>query len=122
MDGPHNAEPRDHNFERLVKSQRLRAGISAALGATPIDEARLRLDVWKFVGGERHDGASAGRVIVSLTELVDANIDLPLPIRHALLRKVILWCVEAYFGHLDGDVVGRDTVAFADPPVFASER
>jgi len=38
------------------------------------------------------------------------------------LRRVILWCVEAYFGHLGGDVLGREADAFADLPRPSSNR
>jgi hypothetical protein len=35
---------------------------------------------------------------------------------------VILWCVEAYFGHLGGYVVGRERQAFSDSPIRVSNR
>jgi hypothetical protein len=44
-------------------------------------------------------------VIVRLTGLVDSAEIVPVSARLALTRRVILWCVEEYFGHLGGDVL-----------------
>jgi hypothetical protein len=38
------------------------------------------------------------------------------------LRQIILWCVEAYFGHVGGDVLGRDVRAGPSLPRRASNR
>ena len=96
--------------------------IATALAAMPIDESALRRGVWTFVGTERDAGASPGQVIIALTDLV-GEADLPPGLVHqARLRQVILWCVEAYFGHLGGDVSGRETDAFEDLPRPASNR
>ena len=105
------------DLEGVLESQDLRAVISEALAGPKIDEDALRRGVWTYVGAERHRGTAPGHVIMALTELVDmANLQ-PLRVRHALTRRVILWCVEAYFGHLGGDVVGRDREALGDAPV-----
>jgi hypothetical protein len=96
--------------------QDLRSVIATALGAKPVDEQALRHGVWTYVTAERTAGASPGQVVVALTDLVeDANIT-PLPVRRALLRDVMLWCVEAYFGHLGNDAVGRDGPLPDDTP------
>jgi hypothetical protein len=103
-------------FERRLDPVDLRAAVSAALDVTPIDERVLRLRVWEYVGTERDAGATAGHVIVSLTVLVEAAVGIEPMTRQALLRSVILWFVEAYFGHIGGDVVGREDDAFGDRP------
>ena len=106
----------------LADAQDLRSVIAAALAATPVDEESLRRGVWTYVGAERHAGAPAGRVIVTLTELVEEARLEPASVRQPIMRRVILWCVEAYFGHLGGDVVGRDGDAFTDAPINVSNR
>jgi hypothetical protein len=106
----------------LVDAADLRAAIAAALAKSPIDEDALRRGVWTFVGTERNAGASPGQVIMSLTDLVGEAGLAPVSRQQARLRRVILWCVEAYFGHLGGDVLGRETGAFADLPRPASNR
>ena len=88
--------------------------MSAALAAQPVDEAALRRGVWTYVGGERHAGVSPGHVITALTRVIEeAHLE---PREHclAITRRVILWCVEAYFGHLGGDVVGSSERALSD--------
>ena len=92
----------------------LRSSIEAALKVTPVDELLLRRSVWTYVGAERHGGTAPGHVIMTLSELVEASAIFPMSVRQTLLRHVILWCVEAYFGHLGGDVVGRIGTAFSD--------
>lgn len=79
------------------------------------DEYALRGAVWAFVGTERNSGAPAGQVIMALLDLVSAARLPPTP-QQARLRRVMLWCVEAYFGQLTDDVFGRDADAFADLP------
>lgn len=104
----------ERTVEELADAEDLRAVIEKALGENPPDEQMLRRGVWSYVNLERHAGTSPGRVIVRLTTMVeDAGLE-PLAVRHSLLRRVILWCVEAYFGHLGGDVVGRDRAALSD--------
>ena len=100
----------------------LRSVIAAALATTPVDEDALRRGVWTYVGAERHAGESPGRVIMALTELLEKARLEPASARQPLMRLVILWCVEAYFGHLGGDVVGRDGAAFSDSPIRVSNR
>jgi hypothetical protein len=116
--------PRYHrpalDFEGVLESQDLRSAIAEALAAVPCDEEALRRGVWTYVGAERHKGTSPGHVIMALTELVEMGSFEPLAVRHALTRRVILWCVEAYFGHLGGDVVGRDREALSDAPAAAA--
>jgi hypothetical protein len=112
--------------ERTVPQQAdardLRSVISASLAADPVDEQALRRGVWTFVGLERHEGTSPGRVIMALTELVEAARIESAHDRQAIMRRVILWCVEAYFGHLGGDVVGRNGNALSDAPASAARR
>lgn len=100
----------------------LRLVIAESLAASPVDEQRLRRGVWTFVGLERHEGTSPAHVIMALTELVDAAPVDSLRERDALTRRVILWCVEAYFGHLGGDVVGCDDPALSEHPLPGEQR
>lgn len=122
VDRPFNDEPGERTYASLVDAQDLRSVIAAALAATPLDEETLRRGVWTYVGAERHAGTSPGHVIMALTNLVEAAKVNPTPARQALMRRVILWCVEAYFGHLGGDVVGRDGDAISDLPMLVSNR
>jgi len=94
----------------------LRSTIGQTLAETPLDEAILRRDVWSYVGTEQHAGTSAGHVIMVLVKLIEKAAIIPLVDRQALTRRVILWGVEAYFGHLSGDVVGRNGMALSDSP------
>ena len=110
------------SVSQLADAQDLRAVISESLRANRSDEQALRRGVWTYVGAERNEGTSAGHVIMALTELVDEADIRPLSVRQALMRRVILWCVEAYFGHLGGDVVGRDGQALSDTPMPISRR
>ena len=108
--------PSARSLADIRDTQDLRSVIATALSATPIDELSLRRGVWTYVGAERHAGASPGRVIMALTDLIEAATIAPPADRQAVMRSVILWCVEAYFGHLGGDVVGRNGRAFSDVP------
>jgi hypothetical protein len=85
----------------------LEAVISAALAATPVDITALRRGVWTYVGEERHVGTSPGIVILKLTELIDASRRTSAMERAAITKRVILWCVEAYFGQLGGELALR---------------
>jgi hypothetical protein len=97
------------SVEDLADARDLRSVISSALSSAPIDEQKLRCAVWSFVGSERAAGVPPALVITRLTGLVDfANI-VPPSARLALTRRVILWCVEGYFGHLGGDVLAPDS-------------
>lgn len=106
----------------LADAQDLRSVIVAALARTPVDQESLRRGVWTYVGAERRAGSAAGRVIVTLTELVEEARLEPASVRQPMMRRVILWCVEAYFGHLGGDAVGRDGDTFSDVPINVSNR
>lgn len=97
----------------------LRSVIAAALAAKPVDEHSLRLGVWTWVGAERDAGTPPGRVIMELDELVEAARIVAMTSKQALKRSVILWCVEAYFGHLGGDVCGDEVVAPSPVPATA---
>lgn len=106
----------------LADAADLRSVITAALAANPFDEDALRRGVWTLVGTERDAGASPGQVIMVLTDLVNETRVAPASEQLARLRRVILWCVEAYFGHLGGDVLGREPDAFGDLPHPAPSR
>ena len=106
----------------LADAADLRSVITAALAANPFDEDALRRGVWTLVGTERDAGASPGQVIMVLTDLVNETRVAPASEQLARLRRVILWCVEAYFGHLGGDVLGREPDAFGDLPQPAPSR
>jgi hypothetical protein len=80
--------------------------ISEALAAQPIDQSMLRRGVWTYVCEERHAGTSPGRVIFILTELIQKSERTSEMELQAVMRRVILWCVEAYFGHLGGEIAG----------------
>lgn len=82
----------------------LRAAIAATLAALPIDDMVLRAHVWNLVATQRDRGASPAQVIVALSNLVDDAVVFPVHMRQALVRRIILWTVEAYFGHLGGEV------------------
>jgi hypothetical protein len=114
-------DPAARSAPALADAEDLRSVIAKAL-ATPIDEDGLRRGVWTFVGTERDAGASPGEVIIALTDLVVAAELAPGLVHQARLRQVILWCVEAYFGHLGGDVSGLEIDAFGDLPRPASNR
>jgi hypothetical protein len=110
----HPAGSEDRSFEAIADSADLRSVMSAALAARPVDESALRRGVWTYVGGERDAGASPGHVIMALTRLIEEANVTPHDQRLAITRRVILWCVEAYFGHLGGDVVGSGERALSD--------
>jgi len=121
MDRPGSHRHRDRSLAELADALDLRSVISAALVTKPVDEHSLRRGVWTYVGAERHAGTSPGHIIMALTELVEAA-GIATPARQVLMRGVILWCVEAYFGHLGGDVVGRDGDARVESPMLVSNR
>ena len=50
-------------------------------------------------------GVAPTVIIKRLTGLIDEANIVPMPPRLALTRRVILWCVEEYFGHLGGNVL-----------------
>lgn len=102
--------------DEMTDAADLRAAISEALNATPIDDGALRNAVWTFVGTERHLGTTPGHVLVALTELMTAAQITSVVERQAATRRVILWCVEAYFGHLGGDLHGAQPAVLVDEP------
>ncbi len=96
------------SVEDLADAKQLRAAISAALQAAPVDDHLLRCAVWSFVGTERRAGVPPALVISRLTDLIDDSRIVPMAARLSLTRRVILWCVEEYFGHLGGDALDVD--------------
>ena len=97
----------------------LRSVIAAALDADPVNQESLRHGVWTYVRAEHAVGTPPGSVILVLTELVAASTVCPPPVQHALTRQVILWCVEAYFGYLGGEVGGDARHAVSNPATSA---
>jgi hypothetical protein len=121
------AQSRALTLVELEDAQDLRSVIAEALAATPVDDESLRRAVWTYVRAEHHLGTPPGSVIVALTELVDASTIGPPMVRQPVMRQVILWSVEAYFGYLGGEVVGggnhvpsRQSVA--PGPIIVSNR
>lgn len=93
------------SVEDLADARELRSVISTVLARTPVDESALRCAVWSFVGNERGAGVPPALVITRLTNLIDDAGLVPMSSRLSLTRRVILWCVEEYFGCLGGDVL-----------------
>ena len=93
------------SVEDLADAKQLRSAIAAVLERTPIEETALRCAVWNFAGTERRAGVPPELVITRLTGLIDAARIVPMSAQLALTRRVILWCVEEYFGCLGGDVL-----------------
>ena len=127
MDRSHARPSRELTLEEIEDAQDLRSVITAALAATSVKQEALRQAVWTYVGAERDVGARPGRVIAALTEIVEASPVGPRSVRNELTRQVILWCVEAYFGHLGGEGVGRRSAPAAGeaslvPPRVVSNR
>jgi hypothetical protein len=108
MYGQNPDRSRSFTLEEIEDQQDLKAVIAAALAASPLDEASLRRGVWTYVRAEHHLGTSPGAVIVALTELVDASGIRAPSVQQTVMRQVILWCVEAYFGHLGGQGLRSD--------------
>ena len=98
---------------QIADSVDLRSVIRDALAAAPVDEAMLRRGVWTYVGAERDAGTRPGHVIMALTNLMDDAPITAVVERQALTRRVILWGVEAYSGHLGGDGVGLADASIA---------
>ena len=67
--------------------------------------------MWSFVGTERRADVPAALVITRLSNLVEDAEVVPMSTRVALTRRMILWCVEEYFGCLGGDVLAADALA-----------
>ncbi|HEY2376004.1 MAG TPA: hypothetical protein VGH98_08530 [Gemmatimonadaceae bacterium] len=96
------------SVEDLADAKQLRSVISTILTSAPINEHALRCAVWSFVGVERRADTPPALVIARLTALIDDARVLPLSARASLTRRMILWCVEEYFGHLGGDALAMD--------------
>ena len=105
MRDKHARGPRERTLEELAEAEDLRSVIAAALAATPVDEQSLRRGVWTYVSCEREVGMSPGDVMTRLTSIVEAS-SAPSPARDAVMHQVMVWCVEAYFGHLGGEPCG----------------
>ena len=75
-----------------------RSVIAHVLALRPFDEEVVHDCVCTYVRAERDKGRSASDVIVALSELVERPGAASAPVRHTLTRRVIPWCVEAYFG------------------------
>ena len=75
-----------------------RSIIAHSLAKRPFDEESVHDCVCTYVRAERDSGRSASDVIVALSELVERPGGATAAVRHALTRRVIPWCVEAYFG------------------------
>jgi hypothetical protein len=122
----HSARARESSLKELEHARDLRAVITAALDATPVDDESLRRSVWTYVRAERDAGSSPPSVVALLTQLVDAStIGLP-SVRQSVKRWMIRSCVQAYFGYHADEVVGGDLAASVDPittpPVLVSSR
>ena len=114
MNRPMSDTALERSLEELIDAQDLRSVIVAALAARPVYEQALRRGVWTYVRAEQSAGVSPGHVILALTTLVDAADITPVSVRRALTHRVVLWCVEAYFGHLGGGDI-RDALQAATP-------
>jgi hypothetical protein len=123
MDRLRSDRPVIHETPALADMRDLRSAIATALAAKPIYDQSLRRAVWTYVSAERDAGASPGPVIMALTEIVEAARITPASVSQALTRRVILWCVEAYFGQLGGsDVSLRESETAYPLPVLVSRR
>lgn len=108
------------SVEDLADAKELRAAISAALVETPIDEDTLRCAVWTFVGTERRADVPPALVITRLATLIEEATISPPPARLELTRRVILWCVEEYFGRLGGGAL--EMAGTPDVPAWAEAK
>jgi hypothetical protein len=109
-------------MDRYAVVRDLRLVISAALRASPIYEPSLRRDVRAYVRAERRTGGPPGHVLAVIVRLIDLieKADLaPAAVRRALVRRVIVWSVEAYFGPIGGDGTRRDSDGLSDAPLDA---
>ena len=122
MDRPPPARAATRTVAQLHNADDYRAVIVGALSASPIDERALRDGVWTYVRAEREVGVAPGLVILALAEMVESAKLEPHETELARTRQVILWCVEAYFGHLGGDAIGRDREPPSDAPGHDSIR
>lgn len=109
MNRPNTLRAPTRTLAQVEDTHDLESVISAALAASPIDESMLRRGVWTYVREEHQAGTSPGRVILTLTELIEKAKTTSVTEQQAVMRRVILWCVEAYFGHLGGPMDARAT-------------
>ena len=99
------------SVEELADAKELRSVIATVLTNAPIDESALRCAVWSFVGAERLAGVPPALIITRLTTVIDDAVIVPTSSRLSLTRRVILWCVEEYFGCLGGNVLAIEPSA-----------
>ena len=107
----------ERNRLHVLEARELLAVIVTALAGRPVDEAKLRRGVWNLVSLERQEGTSPGEVILTLTDIVAAAHIQPMKEQQLLMRRVIVWCVEAYFGQLGGDAPAEYDPALAPAAV-----
>ena len=99
----------EFSLDALEDARDTRLVIAKALAATPVDGESLRRAVRAYASAEEALGTSPGRVILSLTDLVESSSIVPTSIQRAVMRRVILWGVEAYFGRVGAEFVGGAT-------------
>jgi hypothetical protein len=117
---PLGDRPSGHDMALLADGADLRAAVATALAATPIYEQSLRRAVWAYVDAERDRGSVLGPVITALTDLADGASIVPISVRQALTRSIVLWGVEEYFGQLTGVASAYADHVAADLPVPAT--
>jgi hypothetical protein len=77
--------------------------IAHVLTQDPFNEESVYDCVCTYVRAERDIGRSASDVSVALSDLVERTGALSAAARDDLTRRVIPWCVEAYFGTSEAD-------------------
>jgi len=97
MNRPRIRRAPTRTLAQFTASQDLESAICEALAARPINDSILRPAVSTYASEERRAGTSPGRVILTLTELIEKSLTTPAAQHHALMRRVILWCVDAYY-------------------------
>ena len=107
---------------QLEDTHDLESVMSAALATRPIDASMLRRGVWTYVEDARQAGTSPGRVILTLTELIEQTKSGSRMEQQAIMRRAILWCVEAYFGHLGGQSHRPAEIQSTHPAESTGER
>ena len=113
MDRPPPARAATRTVAQFNDATDFRAVIADALTRAPVDDRALRDGVWTYVRAEREVGVAPGLVILALTQIVEeAKLQPETALERT--RQVILWCVEAYFGHLGGDALRQDRGAPSD--------
>lgn len=104
MNRPQTARAPTRTLAQFNASQGLELVIAETLAAGTIDDSVLQRVVWTYVGEERRAGTAVGRVILTLTELIEQSLAVPRAEQNALARRVILWCVEAYYDDVGGPI------------------